>query len=186
MENVNNEIVGIFNSRKDLEKAIDELYKEGIDYSDLSVLAKEDKLKENSVSNLTSEQLAQDHNTPKAPYIANENIGVAQGGIIGGLMYVGTLAAASVIIAAGGGIAATLTTAALAGGASTYLGVALSKILGENHAKYHEEQLNNGGLILWVNMKQYQKEQQIKDIMSRNSAHHIESHNVVESALQEA
>jgi hypothetical protein len=67
--------------------------------------------------------LAEDPTVPRAGYVSTEAIGGAEGGLIGGLMYVGAAAAAGAIVVSGGTLAAGITAAVLAGGAGGLIGL---------------------------------------------------------------
>jgi hypothetical protein len=62
-------------------------------------------------------ELADNPTVPRAAYVSTEAIGGAEGGLIGGLTYVGATVAAGAIVASGGTVAAVIIAAALAGGA---------------------------------------------------------------------
>src|SRR3546814_6859629 len=93
----------------------------------------------------------EDHPTvPRAAYVSTEAIGDAEGGLIGGLMYVGAVAGAGAIVASGGTLAAIIAATAVAGGTGGLIGSILAKWLGDHHARYLQEQIDHGGLLLWV------------------------------------
>ena len=78
-----------------------------------------------------------------------EAIGGAEGAVIGALMYVGATALrgqswSQATLAAG--IAAVV----MAGGVGALIGTILAKWIGDHHANYLQEQMNHGGLLLWV------------------------------------
>ena len=54
------------------------------------------------------------------------------------------------VAAAGGTLAAVAAAAALGGGAGGLAGTWLAKVLGDQHAQRIKEQLDHGGLLLWV------------------------------------
>jgi hypothetical protein len=173
------EVVGIFNNMHALQTAVDELHTRGFDLSEVSMLADEETVKEHLGEEYKKiKDIACDPSAPRSSYVANENIGAAQGGLIGGLLYVGTLAAATLIIAAGGTLAVTLTTAALTGGASSILGMLLGKYVGKKHAEYLENQLKHGGLLLWVHIREEQREKVAQEILKKHNAHDVHTHYV--------
>ena len=116
------EAVGIFHSPEGLQDAIDELLSSGFHRAELSLLASEaavvDKL---GHMYRKVDALADDPDVPRAAYVAGEDIGDAEGGIIGGLVYIGATAGA--IVASGGTLLAVIVAAALAGGAGGLIGV---------------------------------------------------------------
>ena len=145
------EAVGVFADANTLQDAIDDLMSSGFDRADLSLLAAEHTVIEKLGHQYKKvADLEDDRAVPRCCYISTESIGDAEGGLIGGLLYVGAVAAAGPIIASGGTLAAALTAAALAGGAGGLIGSVLAKLVGDHHAHHLQEQLDHGGLLLWV------------------------------------
>jgi len=66
----------------------------------------------------------------------------------GGLVLLGTLGAVGTIVASGGALAAAITGAVLAEGLGSAWEL-LARFIGVQHARYIEEQLKHGGLLLW-------------------------------------
>src|SRR5690349_13518639 len=93
------EAVGVFNSPDDLQDAIDELLSSGFHRAELSLLASEravvDRLRHQYEKPGT---LANDPGVPRAAYVSSEAIGGAEGGLIGGFVYVGAAVAAGAIV----------------------------------------------------------------------------------------
>jgi hypothetical protein len=66
------------------------------------------------------------------------------------LTYVGATAAIGAVVMSGGALAATLMAAFVGGGAGTLLGSILARLVGQHHAEYLHNQIERGGLLLWV------------------------------------
>jgi hypothetical protein len=145
------EVVATFHAADDLEAAIEELLSSGFDRAELSLLASkaavEDKL---GHSFKAADEMADDPSIPRAAFVSTAAIGDAMGGLIGGLTYVGATVAAGVAVVSGGALAATIAAAVLAGGTGGFLGAVLARWVGHHHARYLADQLENGGLLLWV------------------------------------
>jgi hypothetical protein len=171
------EVVGVFADSGALQDAIDDLMSSGFDRAEISLLASEtavdDKLghKYKKVTELEDEGAA-----PRTHYVSVESIGDAEGGVIGGLVYVGAGAAISAIFASGGALATVIAGALLAGGSAGVLGAVLARLIGEHHAKYLEEQLRHGGLLLWVGTRDAERERKAKEILARHSGHDVHAH----------
>src|SRR3546814_6413736 len=90
---------------------------------------------------------------------------LAEGSIIGGLVYVGALAAVGAVVATGGTLLAVIAGAALAGSAGGLIGSVLAKRLGEQHAKYLPEQIVPGGLLLGVRTREPTREKRAIEIL---------------------
>lgn len=140
------EAVGVFDNAQTLQEAIDDLMSSGFDRAELSLLAAEKTVDEKLGHKYRKiAELEDDPIVPRCCYVSTESIGDAQGGLIGGLMYVGATAAAGAVVATGGTLALVIAAAALAGGAGGLLGSLLAKWVGDNHAHYLQEQLDRGG-----------------------------------------
>ena len=165
------EAVGIFNRPEELQHAIDELLSSGFHRAELSLLAGEQAVEEKLGHRYKKISALADHPTvPRAVYVSTEAIGDAEGGLIGGLMYVGGVAAAGAVVASGGTLAATIAAAALAGGAGGLIGSILAKWIGDHHAHYLQEQLDHGGLLLWVRTWDAEDETRAVEILRKHSA----------------
>jgi hypothetical protein len=179
------EAVGIFHRAEDLQAAIDELLSSGFHRSELSLLAGaltvEEKLghRYKKVS-----PLADDPAVSRSAYISPEAIGDAQGGLIGGLVYVGAAVAAGVVVASGGTLAAIVTAVVLAGGTGGLLGSVLATWLGEHHAGYLQEQIDRGGLLLWVRTRAIADEKRATGILKKHSAGEVHIHRLPPGALK--
>ncbi|MFN7038170.1 MAG: hypothetical protein ACK4OM_01175 [Alphaproteobacteria bacterium] len=170
------EVVAVFHSVSDMENAIDKLTENGFNPAEISMLADENKVKEKlgNVSNV--EDIMDNPDAPRVSYIANENIGAAQGGLIGGLAYVSSLAAAGSVIAVGGPLSAVFTTAAVIGGTFATLGMILGKLIGQHHVEYIENQLAHGGIITWVKIASKETEKQALEILKEFNADYLHTH----------
>ncbi len=171
------EAVGVFDNAQTLQEAIDDLMSSGFDRAELSLLAAEKTVDEKLGHKYRKiAELEDDPIVPRCCYVSTESIGDAQGGLIGGLMYVGATAAAGAVVATGGTLALVIAAAALAGGAGGLLGSLLAKWVGDNHAHYLQEQLDRGGLLLWVRTWDPSKEKRASEILSKHSGRDVHVH----------
>jgi hypothetical protein len=175
--NVSREAVGIFHDPEALQSAIDELLSSGFHRAELSLLASELAVQEKLGHRFTKvDGLADDVTVPRSAYVATEDIGDAEGGIIGGLVYVGATVAAGAVVASGGTLLAVIASAVLLGGAGGLIGSVLAKMLGDHHARHLEEQIDRGGLLLWVRVWDAAKEERAVGILKKFSAEQVHIH----------
>jgi hypothetical protein len=173
------EAVGYFESADTLQEAIDDLMSSGFDRAELSLLAGEhaveDKLghKYRKVA-----ELEDDPKAARCCYVSAESVGDAKGGLIGAPLYVAATAAAGVILASGGTMAAAIIGAALAGGTGGLIGGVLAKLIGDRHAHHLQEQLEHGGLLLWVRTWNATDEQRAVDILNKHSGRDVHMHTI--------
>ena len=171
------EAVGIFHRPEDLQGAIDELLSSGFDRAELSLLASEHAVEEKLGHRYEKvSALADDPTVPRSAYVSTEAIGGAEGGLIGGLTYVGAVVAAGAIVASGGTLAAVITAAALAGGTGGLIGSVLAKWVGDRHAHYLQEQIDRGGLLLWVRTWNVEDEKRAVEILKKHSGGEVHVH----------
>jgi hypothetical protein len=174
---VSREAVGIFRSAEGLQSAIDELLSSGFHRAELSLLASEAAVVEKLGHIYTKpDVLADDPEVPRAAYVGGEDIGDAEGGIIGALVYVGATAAVGAVVASGGTLLAVIAGATLAGGAGGLIGSVLAKWVGDHHARHLQEQIERGGLLLWVRTRDPAREQRAIEILGKYSAEKVHVH----------
>lgn len=171
------EAVGVFENSDMLQDAIDELLSSGFDRAEISLLAGEAAVEEKlgHAYHRVSE-LEDDSGAPKVAYVSTESIGDSEGAVIGALMYVGAGVLMGPVAAAGGTLAAIAGAAAIGGGVGGAIGSLLATLIGEQHAKYIDEQIHHGGLLLWVRVWDSQKEKRAVEILSRHSGRDVHVH----------
>jgi hypothetical protein len=174
---ITREAVGIFHGPEELQSAIDELLSSGFHRAELSLLASEQAVMEKLGHRYQRvHDLADDPATPRAAYVSTEAIGDAEGALIGGLMYVGATVATGAIVVSGGTLAAAIAAAAVAGGAGGLIGSVLAKWVGHHHAHYLHEQLEHGGMLLWVRTWTAADEERAIEILRKFSAENVHLH----------
>ena len=171
------EAVGLFHGNEDLQSAIDELLSSGFHRSELGLLASETAVREKLGNHFKSiRTLADDPAVPRSAYVSPEAIGDAQGGLIGALVYVGAAVAAGAVVASGGTLAVILTAVVVAGGTGGLVGSVLAKWLGDHHANYLQDQIDRGGLLLWVRTRNAMAERRAVEILKRHSGTDVHVH----------
>ena len=169
------EAVGIFDSEPELQAAIDDLLSHGFDRAEISVLAPVAAVEEKLGHHFKS--VVEIEDDPKAmtkAYVPIETIGDAEGAVIGSLLYVGAFAGI-VLVASGGALAASLAALAL-GGSGTAVGVVLARFMKQHHADYIADQLEKGGLLLWVRTWDQKDEAKAVELLSAHSGHDVHIH----------
>lgn len=163
------EVVGIFHDADDFQDAIDDLLKSGFHRAELSLLASETAVtKKLGRHYQRTSELADDPKAPRVAYVSTEAIGDAEGALIGGLVYVGATATAGAVVASGGTLALAIGATALASGAAGLIGSFLAKWVGDHHGRYLQEQIDRGGLLLWVHARNLEHEERAFRILKSN------------------
>jgi hypothetical protein len=173
------EVVGVFHNPEDLESAIDELLSSGFDRAELSLLASEDAVATKLGGHYRpAGELADDPTVPRAAFVSTAAIGDAEGALIGGLAYVGATFAIGAVVMSGGALAAAVAAAALGGGAGGLIGSALALWVGHHHAAYLHDQIENGGLLLWVRAWKDSDEARALEIIGKHAADTVHSRSI--------
>ncbi len=173
------EAVGVFGDTHTLEQAIDALESTGFDRAEISLLAGEQTVEEKLGRHYRKAQdLEDDPKAPRTAYVEKESVGDAEGSLIGGLFYVGAVAAAGAIVASGGTLAAAIAGAAVAGGTGGLIGGVLARLVDRHHANYLQKQLDHGGMLLWVRTRDAAHEDRARKILAQYSAHDVHVHDI--------
>lgn len=130
-----------------MQEAIGDLLTAGFDRAEVSLLAGADavELKLGHAFRKV-EELEDDPSVPRDAYVSTKALGDAEGGIIGGLVYVGVVAAAAAgaVVATGGTLAAVIAAADMVSGAGALVGSVLA--LGAEPDLRHRPPTKQGGI----------------------------------------
>ncbi|HEX6117999.1 MAG TPA: hypothetical protein VFZ03_01020 [Dongiaceae bacterium] len=171
------EAVGLFHDETKLQDAADELLINGFNHADLSLLAGHHAV-ESRLGGMF-ERVADLEDNPGVAFQAfvdSDSRAEGKGALVGGLFYVGAIAAAGMVVASGGAIAALVIGTAAGGGAGGLIGVALARFLGKQHAHALQQHLDKGGLLLWVHTPDEALERKAIDILRRCGAEDAHVH----------
>jgi hypothetical protein len=171
-----NFVLGIFSNRHDAEQAVKRLEDSGYSPKEISIIVKDEAVRE---------ELVQSTGANVVEGIAQ---GVTTGGVVGGL--VGLLVGLGAITIPGlgalliggplaaalglGGAAATTVSAAATGAlAGGVIGALVGLGIPEETARYYEEQLKEGAVLLAVSPKDTFTETQVRQIFSDTHAQQV-------------
>jgi hypothetical protein len=171
------EAVGVFHDRESFQGAVEDLMSAGFDRSELSLLAGERAIEDKlGHAYRRVQELEDDPAVPRAAYFGNHSLAEARTGVIGGLAYIGAMVGAGAVVASGGTLAAAIAAAAIAGGGSGLIGGLAAQFLGRERAKALQSQLDHGGLLLWVHVRDQAHEQRAIEILTRHGAEDVHVH----------
>ena len=173
------EAVGLFHDEKTLEDAVDELLINGFNHADLSLLAA-DRAIEARLGHKFERvaDLEDDPHVAFQAFVDRDSRTEGKGVLIGGLFYVGAVAAAGMVVASGGAVAALILGVAAGGGAGGLIGVLLGRFLDKHHAHALQEHLDKGGLLLWVHTPDEAHERKALEILRRAGAEDAHVHSL--------
>jgi hypothetical protein len=177
------EAVGVFHDVQAFQSAIDELFSSGFDRADLSFLASREAVEQKLGHGYRSvRELEDDADVPAVAYVSTESIGDAEGAVAGVLIYIGAVATAGAVIASGGTLAAAIAAATVAGVGGGALGALLDRFIEREQLRRLEEQLNRGGLLLWVHTRDSKHEERAVEILKRYGGDDVHVHDLSAAA----
>ena len=169
--------MGIFDGPDTLQEAIDELLTSGFDGAELSLLASETAVQEKLGHKYRKvSELEDEADILRSAYVSTEAVGDAEGAVVDGLMYIGAGVLMGPAAFAGGTLASIAGAAAVGGGIGGVIGSIFARLIGEQHASLIEEQLDHGGLLLWVRVWDAEREKRAVEILSRHSGRNVHIH----------
>jgi hypothetical protein len=180
------EVVGVFRDETKLEDAIDDLQEHGFDRAEISLLASEEAVRKKLGRAYRKVAELEDDEAVRVAYVSKEDYGAAEGGLIGGLVYVGALAGAGTVVASGGALGGALLAAALWGGAGGAFGVMMARWLDRQRAQHLTRQLEKGGLLLWVHARDAAHETKAIEILQRYDAEDVHAHDLTLAQAESA
>ncbi len=171
------EVVGVFGDADALETAANELLSAGFERARISLLAGESAIVEKLGHKYEKvEELEDNLEIPRTVYRSKETFDVSKSALLGSLASIGAVAAAGAIFASGGALAVTLGSGLIGAEVGGFIGGVLGELVEEHHAKYLQEQLDHGGLLLWVRTVDGAEENTAKQILSRHSGRDVHAH----------
>ncbi len=175
------EAVGVFHDDRSLQSAVDALLIAGFDQSHLSLLAGQQAV-ETKLGHRFEKvaELEDDPAVPTQAFIDVDSRTEAKGALVGGLFYVGAVASVGIVVASGGTVAAALIAGAVAGGAGGLAGAAFARFLEHRHAHRLQQQLDHGGLLLWVRTPTAGDERRAIEILRAHGADDVHVHDLPE------
>lgn len=172
------EAVGLFMSSDNLQDAIRELENAAFPRQDITVMGARRDLERVFGSPTVAPEVAMESaNTPRQTPSRPEEQTIGTAALIGVPAYIGAMAMA---LAAGAVTFPAMIAAAVIGGVSGgTLGAFLSKTLGDRYNRHIEEQIEKGGLLLWVRTPDKEKEEIAQRIMVAKGGYDVHIHHIV-------
>ena len=178
------EAVGVFHDRESFHNAVEDLQSAGFDRAELSLLASAQAVEAKlGHAYRKVQELEDDAVVPRAAFVSDHSLAEGRTGIIGGLAYIGATAAAGAVVASGGSLAAVIAATAVAGGGAGLLGGWAARFLGRDRAHRLQHQLDHGGLLLWVRVRDETHESRALEILRRTGGEDVHVHELPTSEV---
>jgi outer membrane lipoprotein SlyB len=171
------EAVGVFDTPAALQAALYDLRSVGFSRLDISVLGSHEALeKQFGTTFWHTTDLADDPDTPRAAFVSEEAIGELQGAIVGGFLFIGSAIAMTALLTPASTIAASIAAIAVGGSPAAVIGALFARRVGKHHSTHYAEQIEHGGILLWVRVRDKAHEALAVKILTGHSGRNVHVH----------
>lgn len=170
------EAVAVFQDWSSLEAAVDELKAAGFPDEAYSLLADRSTVQE-KLGHLYSrvEELEDDPAAPRTAFTSLKPIAEREALVVGSMSWLPPLLAVGVVVASAGTIAAALAATAMVGAG---IAPVLAEWMDRRQADRLEEQIERGGILLWVTTPDEASEAAAIAILTRHADHDVHIHDL--------
>ena len=170
------EAVAVFDDVGELEAAVEDLRAAGFPEGAFSLLAADEAV-ERKLGHVYRrvEDLEDDGAAPRTRFAALRRVGDSEDRVASAVTVLPDLIAAGTVVGTTGPLGA-LVAGLTAAGAT--LATAFSHFMNESHADWLQDQLDRGGLLLWVRTPTPESEREAIAILTRHATHDVHIHEV--------
>ncbi|MDB5714188.1 MAG: hypothetical protein JWO15_1585 [Sphingomonadales bacterium] len=177
MNAISREVVGTFHDARTLEGAANALMSNGFDRSALSLVAPEETVRKHFGALLKNVEKLEDHpDTPRIAYMDHDDVAIARGALISGLSYLGAVTGSAIVLTSGGALLPAVVIAAAGGLGGGGLGAMVGSWLEAETGKKITDEVQRGGLILWVRTHSIRDDARATGTMNSNGAYDVHAH----------
>ncbi|MBL8687706.1 MAG: hypothetical protein JNL04_01325 [Rhodospirillaceae bacterium] len=173
------EVVGAFRSADWLEDAITDLASSGWDKSEMSLLGQEGVFQPGIPAHGQDMHRAADEpEVKRSPVVEEED--VRQGRTLATSLaaVIAAFAASGATILTGGGALAAVVGAAAAGGGAAAAMNTIGRWISGSRSDFLRDQIDQGGILLWVKVQTAAQEAQASEILRRHGATDVHVHEI--------
>lgn len=172
------ELVGLFHTPDDLERAISTLTSSGWDHAELSLLAQSNVLLPEHVDEHTAD-LADDPEAERQQPVSETDVRQGRTLVTGMASVAAAFVASGATIMTGGGTLAAAVGAVAAGGGAGAVAEALGHRARSRRDQFLHEQMEQGGILLWAKIETQENERKAREIFVRCGATDVHVHQSV-------
>jgi len=170
------EAVAVFDDIADLDEAVRELRAAGFAREDINILAGAETVEKKLGRRFRRvEELEDEPSAPRVVFEPLTELEEREKTVASSLTILPTLLAAGTVVASGGALAAAIVGTAVAG---ALLATVLTHWMDERRARWLQEQLERGGILLWVRTPDEAAERKAVEILARHSTHDVHVHEI--------
>ncbi|MEH6402820.1 MAG: hypothetical protein V7750_05560 [Sneathiella sp.] len=173
------EAVGLFDDIGAVHDCIEELQNKGFERSDLTMLSRPEVIGSKSTLPIVDTKQTEDSQTAsRGPVIEPETVGNVQGAALGAPVYIFTLCGAGISAAIGLSLPLLLLISGIAGIVGIGVGVYAMQFVLRRQNGYYRQQLDHGGIPLWIQTRDADHEKRAIETLTENRARDVHIHNL--------
>lgn len=167
---ITHEVVAVFDDADALDKAVYALETRGFDRAAFSLLASEQ-----AVVQKLGHRYRRVRDTEDDPEVPRETFFSRVSRLEAEYLPAPALAAVGALVLAGTG---TILPAVIAASGGALVGAILGRLMHQRHAVRVQEQLERGGLLLWISIRNAREEGTALEVLHIYSAHDVHTHEI--------
>lgn len=167
------EAVAIFDSEDALNSAVDALMQAGWSQDDLSLLGNTHRAGQLSKS---AEVLGDRNDTDRAAFVSPDSRTEGLAALTAGPALLAGMGAAAIVTSGGTALLPILAVTAGSAAAAGGVGFWFAKAFGRKHAEWLQQQILNGGLLLWVHSPDPSKDETLLAALRDNGGRNVHVH----------
>ncbi len=169
------EAMGVFSNPDQMQEAIRELESTAFPRDSISILGHRHTLEDRFGHGIADSDFVEDDpNAPREAPVRPEEQVIGASALVCCAAYIGVVSAGLAIGAAS--LPVTFMAIALGGGSGAALGGLLLSRIKYKYEQHIQEQLSDGGLLLWVRTPDAEREELACEILARHGAAHVRVH----------
>jgi len=177
------EAVAAFDDPKGMQAALSDLQSHGFDRADITFIARDSYLQGHLAQDYGEMRQAEDDpQAARAAPIDETDIRQRRTLEVSAAATVAAFAAVGLTVATGGATALAAGIGAAAAGGVGGLGALLGKLYGKGQQQFMQEQIDRGGVLLWVHLRDAEAEQRALDALRRHGARDVHVHEIPATA----
>lgn len=176
------EVVAVFHDAGTLEAAVDDLDRAGFAQTSLSIMADAKAVAEKLGHRFEPvEDMEDDPNIPRRTFVGKADRSVEESAAIGLPLYVGAMAGAAAVVASGGAAAMAVLAAVAGGAVGGGFGALLARSIGKAEAERLEDNIQNGGILLWVAVSDAAAEARAIEVLKTAGGTDVHAHEIAQT-----
>lgn len=173
------EAVAVFPGADALEAAVTDLEMSGFDRAAISVLGSDQAGRE-CIGRLyrSVAEIEDDARAPQSAFVSRGSRLEGEAAAVTFPFFIGGIVGAAGVVGSGGALAGAIAATVLGGVTGAGLGGLLARAIALRHAHRVEEQVRQGGLVLWVSVADADRERRALAILQKNGGRDVHVHDV--------